>query len=423
MFSSAVSFQRLRIPLIVALLLHWLSVPTLLDAASPPLFEPSPLTAHPETTYSATSVSVSAEPDGFGLSERPQIPSTPLAEEHKPFADPLSPAQAKGSTDNFGNQLRQAFSEQLFWGMYGGMILVLLVYILTLGVLTQRKILFCYGLKATTLFVLMFIHFGYGSLLPFPPQFMTQVVLVLLPFWIFSSILFSQLFLDTGNTMPGAHKWLWIPFFSSVGLVLSAQSGWDGYPQGPIAVWWNLTLVLHIGLLVGAGTLALRRGVTDAGFYLAGHGLTLFVAGLLLFAGADWADKVTSTGILLPLAVLLEVILLATSFARRLARTRREHHARENMLRDQRRFSAFGKNVKASQEQWDRPLIQLRKILDEADERLSGSSPPNPGSDFDYLRLALIPRLENNLRDIHRTVNDVRELLVNASTEQRSGHD
>ncbi|WP_302504385.1 7TM-DISM domain-containing protein [Geoalkalibacter halelectricus] len=367
-------------------------MPTLLDAAPPLFFELSSQNAQP-------------------------------ADEQKPFADPFNPESLKGVTDNLGDQLRQNFSEQLFWGMYGGMILVLLVYILTLGVLTQPKILFCYGLKATTLFVLMFIYLGYGAFLPFPPQFMTQVVLALFPLWIFSSILFSQLYLDTRNTLPGLHKWLWIPFFSSVGLVLSVQSGWNGYPQDPIAVWWNLTLVLHIGLLVGAGILALRRGVTDVGFYLAGHGLTLFVAGLLLFAGANWADKFTSAGVLLPLVVLFEMILLATSFARRLAQTRREHDARENMVRDQRRFSAFGQNVKATQEQWDRPLIQLREILDEADERLSGASPHHPDTDLDYLRQSLMPRLENNLREINRTVNDVRDLLVNAPTEQRSVHD
>ncbi len=326
-------------------------------------------------------------------------------------------------SSNLGDQLLWNFAHHFSWGIYGGVILVMLVYILTLGALTQPRILFSYGSMATSLFVLMSIHSGYGEALPLPIEWIKFPALILVPAWFLSSTVFASLFLDTRNLAPQLHRWLPVPLFSSLGLVLFewAAPGAQWHSLG--AAWWNSTVLMHIGLLFGAAILAWRRGRNEAGYYLPGHGLTLIVVGVLLLSAPGSAGYADFAKLLLPLVVLLEMMLLAAAFARRLARIRQEHEARENLVRDQRRFTDFGEAVKASRERWDAPMIQLREILDEAQGELSASAPTESGKDSDYLRNDLLPRLEHNLGDLRRSADDVRQLLLNASTAQPTPHD
>ncbi|MDT8406976.1 MAG: sensor histidine kinase [Methylococcales bacterium] len=269
----------------------------------------------------------------------------------------------------------------LLWGLYGGIILALVLYNLHLGWSLKRGFFLVYVVIALLSLVIQFNLQGVLRLFEHGlPLTWLNAISWVLPYFLFVALAgFAMLFFQTANTLPGPHRWLcWALALLTLcyGLNWALLVGWPAYrASGVLAIAFGSVLVLAAIFYIALCATQDKR--VGAWLYLLGQGIfaSAYVALILLLLGwLHWPG--VSAQWLIPMATVVEVFLLAGAQSRYLQSQNQRMHRYQLIAATHSRFSTLGRTLGYVLHQWKLPLARLGSLLTELQAGLAYQSQP-----------------------------------------------
>lgn len=211
--------------------------------------------------------------------------------------------------------------EHLLWGIYFGIILIMVLYNLFIYISTKDKNYLFYVIYISAAILTQSTLYGFASYIwTDSPKWLNISLPLFLNLDLFFGTIFCISFLDTKVNTPKTHKVILV-VLTLIG-ISSTLIFWTGY-----ATAMKITMLLLILLpivLITAGVNTLRAGIKTARFFLLAWIALLF--GLIL-TSLDASGKIPSnffTSYSIQIGTTLEVILLSLALADRINTMKKE---------------------------------------------------------------------------------------------------
>jgi signal transduction histidine kinase len=212
-------------------------------------------------------------------------------------------------------------TKELFYGIYLGCILVMLVYNLFVFFTVRDRVYLYYVAYILTVGLTQMVLNGYTNKYLWPNgvevSFLASVIIPVLSG--VTTVLFSRKFIDTKKHTPWVDKLL--IFFLGTYVIVTVLAFMGMYNQAFMIIDMNAASAL---LLVYCAVVATRRGNRTAGFFLVAF--VIFLIGVTLFAlrnlGVIGFSNVSNYA--LPIGSALETVLLSFALADRINQFKKE---------------------------------------------------------------------------------------------------
>ena len=260
--------------------------------------------------------------------------------------------------------------ETLFWGVFGGLILFLVIYNLLVMCKVRQPVLWPY-----IAFALMSLYYQYATkgILRFDPTGMTNYIVSLMtwvmPFLILASLTyFSMLLFNTKVHLPRLHRLLKV----AIAVYLLAFAA---HLSGLVQMFGYMTpglIIAYIGIIIPVivGIIAWRYKLVGAQYYLAGQS-ALMVGHLTLIGVLNGTiPNNTFTSFAIPIGILLDLFFLSLAFSHRVAKLSKDYDRQRQLMIAQSRFSSMGQAFGSISYEWRVPLVRLGAQLTELETRL-----------------------------------------------------
>jgi signal transduction histidine kinase len=254
----------------------------------------------------------------------------------------------------------------LFWGVFLGFVLSLIIYNLSVfGSLKEYTYVAyaCHGLTAL-LFQFatngIFYQFGlYENLLIF-----NSVSWIFAQLSIISVLLFATLFLNTKKTMPQVHTIILGLFF--VVFLMMVLFLYSFFNVEVINLVRNIAKVLSMLILLfvlGIAIIGVKKKIQGAKYYLAGHGVFLVAVIYQQFGGIINNETNFISVYMVAIGILFDVVFLSLALGQNLKSLKYEKEKNEKLLISQSSFSAIGRTIGNLSHQWKIPVARLGSLI------------------------------------------------------------
>ena len=215
--------------------------------------------------------------------------------------------------------------EQLVYGMYYGIILVMIFYNLFIffAVRDRSYAYYVFYATITLLFMLSQNGFAYELLWPNQPWMAGRVNIFLVPVYLISFVLFTRNYLETRKTLPLLDRLS--PAVYAVSVILAVLAWFADH--GTVAIANTLLALSVLPVMIGGSVVAYWRGYKPALYYIVAF--TLFILGALMYSlralGLVEVSFLTAYGI--QIGQVLEVALLSIGLGNRINLLKQEGEA------------------------------------------------------------------------------------------------
>lgn len=292
--------------------------------------------------------------------------------------------------------------ETLFWGVFGGLIIFLVIYNLLVMCKVRQPVLWPY-----ITFALMSLYYQYATkgLLRFDPTGLTNYFVTLMtwvtPFLILASLTyFSMLLFNTKVQLPRLHIVLKVAIM--VYLITFAT-----HLSGLVQMFGYMTpglIIAYIGIIIPVivGIIAWYYKLIGAKYYLAGQSALMFGHLTLIGVLDGLIPNNSFTNFAVPIGILLDLFLLSLAFSHRVAKMSQEHERQRRLMIAQSRFSSIGQAFGNVSYEWRTPLVHLGSQLTELESRLV----QQPWQEAQKVMDELLNKMQLSLQGLMDTVDN-----------------
>lgn len=309
-----------------------------------------------------------------------------------------------------------------FWGIFGGVIIALIVYNTMMLFNLKKNIFFFYIVHS---FLLLWFQYAYSGIIYFlnlninltTLTFMMWPVphLLLVIMGIFNILFFE--FHKRNKIITNLVKI--IILFN----LLASLFFFYAFKNSDVLLYSNYFLFLAFLTLLtyfATAIYAMLKKYSGAWYYLFGEGVYFFSLIYLTFV----LSGKTPTGYLtylVPIAALLEMIAFSIALGNWIKKLRIENQETHQLLLDEARFTAIGKNVGMAVHQWKDPLSQLSShvIYLKAKEHTGELLPQDLSMHINVME-ELIEHMKQTVTDIYESCSDFnssRSFLLHESVD------
>jgi two-component system, sensor histidine kinase LadS len=254
----------------------------------------------------------------------------------------------------------------LFWGVFLGFVLSLIIYNLSVFSSLKEYAYVAYAFHGLTALLFqfatngIFYQFGlYENFLIF-----NSVSWIFAQLSIISILLFSTLFLNTKKTMPQIHTIILGLFF--VVFLMMVLFLYSFFNVEVINLVRNIAKVLSILILLFVVVIAIigvRKKLQGAKYYLAGHGVFLVAIMYQQFGGIINNETNFISVYMVAIGILFDVVFLSLALGQNLKSLKYEKEKNEKLLISQSSFSAIGRTIGNLSHQWKIPVARLGSLI------------------------------------------------------------
>ncbi len=297
--------------------------------------------------------------------------------------------------------------ENMLWGVFGGVILALIIYNFSLFVSLKESLYIVYVLLG--FFIYMFQLSTNGLIYQY--QIFGNLAIFNTISWLFAEFvllllfIFAMLFFNTKIEMPNINKLLKILIAFHIGLIALFFIT-TIYPEiiyliryitKPLA-FLSLTFIIFIAIQ------ATYKKLDGAIFFLVGQTVLLFSLIYQQYGGVTHFHTTLMTIFSVPFGSLIEILFLSFALSKRLAKLKYEKEKNEKLLIHQSGFSSIGKTLGNLFHQLKAPFSAISTIATLLEVYVNRDKQPTKD---ELLNIA------NNLRNSIAFVDETAEQLTN----------
>lgn len=299
--------------------------------------------------------------------------------------------------------------ELIFFGMFGGILLALIIYNMTMYFNLKKSVFLVYVFHAA---LLLWFQYAYNGMIYFLNIQVDLLTITLstwyIPYFMIAFLgIFTILFFDFHRT----HRF--VTYFLSLLILINGVIGFVF-----VYAYWNLDLLLYTNyaFLVTLITLisyffvgiyAIYKRYAGGWYYVIGEGGYMFS---LLYLSIVLAGK-TPTGYftyIVPASVIIEILMFTIALGTWVKILRIDNDKSQKLIMDEARFVAIGKNVGMAVHLWKEPLSQLGSHLlyIKARQHLDNPFSPDIQEHIDGIE-NLVSHMKHTINDIYDSCTDV----------------
>jgi len=307
---------------------------------------------------------------------------------------------------NYKNSL-----ELLLWGLFGGVILALIIYNLMMYYNLRKVIYLVYVVHA---FLLLFFQYTLSGVFYFADIGLDLFTLTLST-WFVGYFMLAALSLFTILFFELHLKNKFLAWLLGITGVINSGIGCFylyGFVDPTILALTNNLYLISIFLLIiifGVGIYALYKRYHGAWYYVLGEGPYIIV---LLYSSFSLFGK-TATGTLLfliPLSILIEIIFFSLALGSWVKKIKQESEKSHQLLMDEARFTSIGKSIGMAVHQWKDPLSHLSSHI------LYLKALEYKGEIFSVEVKKSISAIADTIQHMKQSINDVYESCTNVNS-------
>ncbi|MBN2963540.1 sensor histidine kinase [Sulfurospirillum sp. T05] len=250
--------------------------------------------------------------------------------------------------------------EMVFWGLFGGAVLALIIYNLTMFINLKERTHLFYVLHASCAWWFVYAMSGmlhFLGVLDGDKIFVsTWFVPFLMLFWL---SLFSMEFFDLKTNDSLSYRIFSITAWASFGMFVVMSFGLFTQALLPYAhhvVAFGYMLILF--MLVATVRLVFKQ-YEGAWYFLVGEGTYLLALTFTIVAISARIELTTSLLFVLPLGMLVEIVMFSMALSSKIGRMKVKHRHDTLLLLEESKFAAVGKNISEVVHQWKEPISSL----------------------------------------------------------------
>lgn len=303
--------------------------------------------------------------------------------------------------------------ELLFWGLFGGVIIALMIYNLMMYYNLRKVIFLVYVVHA---FLLLFFQFTLAGVFYFADIGFNLFALTLSTwfvayFMLAALSLFTILFFELHiKNRPLA----WV--VGITGIINSAIGCFYlyGFVDPTILELSNNLFLISIFFLLiifSVGIYALYKRYHGAWYYVLGEGPYIII---LILSSFTLVGK-TATGpllFLIPLSILIEIVFFSLALGSWVKRIKQESEKSHQLIMDEARFTSIGKSIGMAVHQWKDPLSHVSSHI------LYLKALEYKGEVFSVHVLKSINSIADTIQHMKQSINDVYESCTNVNSTQ-----
>jgi len=254
----------------------------------------------------------------------------------------------------------------LFWGVFFGFVLSLIIYNLSVFVSLKEYTYVAYAFHGLTALLFQFATNGifYQFDLYENLSIFNSISWIFAQLSIISILLFGTLFLNTKKTMPQIHTIILGLFFLVFWMVLLfLYSFFNVEVINPVR---NIAKVLSVLILLFILVIAItgvKKKIQGAKYYLAGHGVFLVAVIYQQFGGIINNETNFISVYMVAIGILFDVVFLSLALGENLKALKYDKEKNEKLLVSQSSFSAIGRTIGNLSHQWKIPVARLGTLI------------------------------------------------------------
>ena len=183
--------------------------------------------------------------------------------------------------------LQHEYRSNLIYGLYFGMLLIIMVYSLLIYVVQRSSIYLWYMVYVLSLFLYLFTHVGYGFQFLFPDQYEwnNYLRLIMLISILITLIRFTQLYLPVRLVAVGVNKIFYVVIVALIGILLWWVTVPGLFTANTIVVINSIYGFMAFAILLMFIVLfrSWKVARTEVLFYSAAFGVTILAGSLMIF--------------------------------------------------------------------------------------------------------------------------------------------
>ncbi len=271
---------------------------------------------------------------------------------------------------NLSQFSKESLKVSTFWGMYGGLILALMIYNLMIFFALKQIEYFYYVCISFFLFALQYASSGTFYVLDFGLNlnFLIYSTWFSGPLSAIFLLLFANSFFKMSNTMPKVRLFLiFLITGSSIFIVIFTMGLFEDKFLAFYDYFSIFSIVALIFLLI-VSIYALKLKLQGAIYYFLGQGV-LVSSLIFIIALHTGFIKLNSTLLLIsPLASLFDMILLSMALGEKIKLLEKERQKNQLTLFANARFISIGQAIANITHQWKTPLSQAGTLVMRIDD-------------------------------------------------------
>lgn len=311
---------------------------------------------------------ISSKFSNFSLEMKPQITYTIITK-----IKSKSPIDVSWFISSASVFLSFVMYDILFWGIFLGFILSLMVYNLSVFASLKEYTYIAYAFHGLTALLFqfatngIFYQFGlYENLFIF-----NSLSWIFAQLSIISVLLFATLFLNTKKTMPKIHTIILGLFFLVFGMmILFFYSFFDVEIINLVRSITKVLSMLILLFILAIAVIGVKKKIQGAWYYMIGHGLFLLAIIYQQFGGIINNETNFISVYIVAIGILFDVVFLSLALGKNLKSLKYEKEKNEKLLISQSSFSAIGRTIGNLSHQWKIPVARLGTLITQIEAML-----------------------------------------------------
>lgn len=301
----------------------------------------------------------------------------------------------------------------LFWGIFIGLILSLIIYNISIYISLKKSKYIAYSIFGfiTLLFQFstngIFYQFGFYS----NPTIFNSISWCLAQLSLLSILYFLMLFYNTKKTMPIIHKIILILFIIIFFMLILFMFSFFNVEIINIVRSFTKPFSLSILLFVlGVAIYGLKKKIEGSFYYLLGHGLFLFALFYQQFGGIINQETNLLSIYIVAIGVLFDVIFLSLALDQKLKAMKQDSQINQKLLIAQSGFSAIGRTIGNLSHQWKIPVARMGSLITQMEAILWKRD--------DQLKIELdeiIVSMRNSLSFMQNSIGEFNSFYINSN--------
>ena len=250
--------------------------------------------------------------------------------------------------------------EMILWGLFGGVVLALMIYNIAMFASLKERALLFYILHVASAWVYVY---GFNGMLHFLGVAEGYVVFILswvapflMAFW-FCWFVIDFFDLKTKDRVGyRLFRGVKIVSFSTFVFLCSGfvTQAWLPYAKYALFVGYGLIVAIVVALVW-----LVWRGHRGAWYFLVGEGVYLASITVTSAALSASVELTTALTFAIPLGLAVEISMLSIALSRKIGYMKTEHQKNILLLMEESKFAAVGKNISEVVHQWKEPISSL----------------------------------------------------------------
>ncbi len=254
----------------------------------------------------------------------------------------------------------------LFWGLFFGFILSLIVYNISIYSSLKNTKYIAYSFHGLTALLFqsstngIFYQFGVYS----NPIIFNSVSWLFAQLSLLSILWFLILFFNTKKTMPTIHKiLLTLLFVIFLMLCLFIYSFFNVEVINMVRAFTKPLSLFVLLFTFGVAIYGFKKEIEGAFYYLLGHGLFLFGLFYQQFGGVINQETNLFSIYIVAIGILFDVLFLSLALGQKLKKLKYEKERSQKLLISQSGFSAIGRTIGNLSHQWKIPVSRMGSLI------------------------------------------------------------